>query len=190
MQKGARMFSYLFTNNSSNIFTCNSSDTVNILNLTNCNFTADTISISILMVSTFSLTILLYLAIFFAHQEEKIYSMEESEDLRHILTDPNLRFHANLTAPGTVRFLLISSQLYLVAIFLCLLNYFLNSYRLLYISLSLVLVTSILVVLMFIITLVKATIVTTKEYEKFITNMKWVKGEDKNNDAQNKRKKL
>lgn len=184
------MFSCLFTNNFSNRFTGNSLDTVNVLNLTNCNFSADTISMGILMISTFSLTIFLYLMAFFTREEERLYTMQASEDLNAILKDPKLRFYATFSAPSTVRFFLIASQLYLVVIFLCLLNYFLNSCVLLYISLSLLLITLIFVVFIFIIVLVKATMVTTKEYEEFLSAMNWLKGEHRAKDAQNKRKKL
>ena len=187
MQKGSMMLSCLFTNNSSNTSICNGLDTVNILNLTNCDFTADTISIAVLMVSTFSVTILLYLATFFASREKDI--IDERMDIRR-LSDPNSAFLATLTEPSRVKFLLISSQVYLATIFLCLLNYFLNSCGLLYTSLFLVLINSIFVVFILIIALVKATIVTTKDYEEFLSAMEWLREEDKTKDAQNKRKKL
>lgn len=187
MQKGSMMLSCLFTNNSSNTSICNRLDTVNILNLTNCNFTADTISMAVLIVSTFSVTVLLYLVSFFASREKDI--IDERMDIRR-LSDPNLRFYVTLTAPSTVRFLLISSQVYLATIFLCLLNYFLNSCGLLYISLFLVLINSIFVVFIFIVALVKATIVTTKDYEEYLSGMEWLREEDKTKAAQNKRKKL
>lgn len=115
-----------------------------IINATTpCTFNDDTLAMSVLTISTIGFFILFSVATFIATREGKIEenleknlpkSIEEYSSL-----NISLWFLDILVDPKVIATFVISSLLYLIAVLLCLANYFVQSYLWLYINLGIVL---------------------------------------------------
>jgi VIT1/CCC1 family predicted Fe2+/Mn2+ transporter len=115
-----------------------------ILNATTtCTFNADTLAMSTLTLSTIGFFILFSVATFIATREDKMVenlqkkvpkSIEEYTSLNISLWFLDILVDAKVIAT-----FVISSLLYLIALLLCLVNYFVQSYLWLYINLGIVL---------------------------------------------------
>jgi VIT1/CCC1 family predicted Fe2+/Mn2+ transporter len=110
---------------------------------TPCTFHTDTLAMSVLTISTIGFFILFSVATFIATREGKIEENLEKKNPKSIeeYTSSNISlwFLDILVDPKVIATFVISSLLYLIAVLLCLVNYFVKSYLWLYINLGIVL---------------------------------------------------
>jgi flagellar biosynthesis protein FliQ len=108
-----------------------------------CTFSVDTLAMSTLTISTVGFFLLFSVATFIATREDKMEVKLEKKIPKRIEEDTSLNlslwFLDILVDPKVIEKFIISSLLYLVALLLCLINYFVQSYMLLYINLVIVL---------------------------------------------------
>jgi ABC-type multidrug transport system permease subunit len=138
-------------------------------NTSTCHFGPDTLGVSILTISVLGFFILFSVATFLATREDKIFSEKNQDTLERNMLDPTFRLLTILASASIINKFVIASLLYLSALLLCLINYFLCSCILLYINLCLVLIPTIVLFITLCICLFKARVVTPKEV-KLIVN--------------------
>ena len=116
-----------------------------IINATTpCTFNADTLAMSTLTISAIGFFILFSVATFNETQKGKIEEILQKNIPKSIIEEYtslniSLWFLDILVDPKVIEAFVISSLLYLIALLLCLMNYFVQSYLWLYINLGIVL---------------------------------------------------
>ena len=148
------------------------------VNGTSCCFTPDTLSMS-LTLSVLGFFILFSVATFLATRENTMFSEKSAKDIERSMTDPIFRLLAILASPLVINTFVISALLYLGTLLLCLINYYANLYILLYINLSIVLITTGALFFVLCKSIFKVYVVTPKDIKKYFEDMKWL--ESKNN---------
>lgn len=143
-----------------------------------CHFSPDTLGMSILTTSVLGFFILFSVATFLATREDKIFSEKNQDILELSMLDSTFRLLGILASASIINKFVIASLLYLSALLLCLINYFLCSCILLYINLCLVLIPTIVLFATLCICLFKARVVTPKEVKDYIENIEWLKGKN------------
>jgi len=139
----------------------------------------DTLGMSILTTSVLGFFILFSVATFLATREDKIFPEKKNQDTLELsMLDPTFRLLGILASASIINKFVIASLLYLSALLLCLINYFLCSCILLYINLCLVLISTIVLFATLCMCLFRARVVTPKEVKDYIENIEWLKGKN------------
>ena len=149
------------------------------VNSTSCCFTPDTLSISILTLSVLGFFILFSVATFLATRENTMFSEKSAKDIERSMTDPIFRLLASLASPLVINTFVISALLYLGTLLLCLINYYANLYILLYINLSIVLITTGALFFVLCKSIFKVYVLTPKDIKKYFEDMKWLESKNK-----------
>ena len=142
-------------------------------------FDPDTLSISVLTVSVIGFLILFSVASYLGTREDHLLSdNKKNQDSLGSLCDPRLRFLTTLEDPAVIIKLLISSLMYLIALLVCLINYFFQSYKVLYIDLFITIIATATLCYVFCKILWRAKVVTNKDVRVYMEERQWLEGKD------------
>lgn len=149
------------------------------MNVSSSIFGPDTLSLSALTVSVIGFLILFSVASYLATREDHLLTdNEKNQDSLRNLCDPRLRFLTTLEDPAVIITLLMSSLMYLIALLVCLTNYFFQSYAVIYIDLFITLIATVILCYVFCKILWRAKVVTIKDVKEYMEDRQWLEGKD------------